>query len=223
MSIKYTIAPNPRRKNYCLKVVEQQVIVQTPKRYSKFLVDVLIEKNKNWISSKISEQKTHLVPCPLEAKQITILDKHYRIEFNTGERLSTTIRDNLIIICTPNGDLAQQKAALNELVNKLLLDYISNELLPLATQLNANVSSVKVRYYKSRWGACARGGKMSFNTLLAFAPKAVLDYVIVHEACHLIEMNHSKAFWDLVAQYSENYKLLDKWLRVNGKHLRAIK
>lgn len=80
-------------------------------------------------------------------------------------------------------------------------------------------TSVTVRDQKTRWGSCSSRGTLSFNYRLIFAPPVILDYVVVHELCHLTHMNHSKDFWDMVASVMPEYKVCRKWLRDHGQEL----
>lgn len=82
-----------------------------------------------------------------------------------------------------------------------------------------NYTSVTIRDQKSRWGSCSSRGTLSFNYRLIFAPPAILDYVVVHELCHLTHMNHSKDFWNMVASVMPEYKLHRTWLREHGHEL----
>lgn len=82
-----------------------------------------------------------------------------------------------------------------------------------------NYTSITVRDQKTRWGSCSSRGTLSFNYRLIFAPPAVLDYVVVHELCHLTHMNHSKAFWNMVATVMPDYRVYKKWLRDHGHEL----
>lgn len=78
-------------------------------------------------------------------------------------------------------------------------------------------NDIKLKRMKSRWGSCSRKKNLNFNTKLALLPMHLIDYVIVHELCHLAEFNHSHAFWALVAQTMPNWKVLRKELRALGK------
>lgn len=80
-------------------------------------------------------------------------------------------------------------------------------------------TSVTVRDQKTRWGSCSSRGTLSFNYRLIFAPPAVLDYVVVHELCHLTHMNHSKDFWNMVESVLPCYREQRKWLREHGSEL----
>ena len=82
-----------------------------------------------------------------------------------------------------------------------------------------NYTSITVRDQRSRWGSCSSRGTLSFNYRLIFAPPAVLDYVVVHELCHLTHMNHSKDFWNMVSSVMPEYKEYRKWLRDHGHEL----
>ena len=74
------------------------------------------------------------------------------------------------------------------------------------TVKDLTIHTITIRDQKSRWGSCSSRGTLSFNYKLVFAPPKVLDYVVVHELCHLKHLNHSKAFWGEVARYLPDYK-----------------
>lgn len=83
-----------------------------------------------------------------------------------------------------------------------------------------NYTSITIRDQKTRWGSCSGRGTLSFNWRLILAPPEILDYVVVHELCHLTHMNHSREFWDLVGSVIPDYKVRRKWLKENGHTLR---
>jgi predicted metal-dependent hydrolase len=72
---------------------------------------------------------------------------------------------------------------------------------------------ISIRKQKTRWGSCSRAGNLSFNYRLGFLPQPLMDYIIVHELCHIREHNHSPAFWHLVAEAFPNPKALRAQLR----------
>lgn len=82
-----------------------------------------------------------------------------------------------------------------------------------------NYTSITVRDQRSRWGSCSSRGTLSFNYRLIFAPPQILDYVVVHELCHLTHMNHSKDFWNMVAGILPEYKECRRWLKEHGSEL----
>ena len=93
-------------------------------------------------------------------------------------------------------------------------------LLELAAQLGLTVSRVSVRDQRSRWGSCGRDGHICLNWRLVLMPEWVRDYVLVHELMHLRRMDHSPAYWRLVAAAYPNVEAAREWLRHNGPGLR---
>lgn len=87
------------------------------------------------------------------------------------------------------------------------------------TITGGNYTSITIRDQRSRWGSCSSRGTLSFNYRLVFAPAKVLDYVVVHELCHLTHMNHSKDFWNMVASVMPEYKVYKTWLKEHGQEL----
>lgn len=91
-----------------------------------------------------------------------------------------------------------------------------------ARQLGVAVRSVKIRAQSSRWGSCSSSGNLSYNWRLVLAPPFVLDYVAAHEVAHLLEMNHSPAFWRVVEKTLPDIARGRTWLKQNGAALMAI-
>ncbi|MBR3279493.1 MAG: M48 family metallopeptidase [Lachnospiraceae bacterium] len=75
---------------------------------------------------------------------------------------------------------------------------------------------ITIRNQKSKWGSCSSQGNLNFNCLLMLAPPSVRDYVVVHELCHLVELNHSKRFWALVSGVLPEYRKEERWLKTQG-------
>ncbi len=88
-----------------------------------------------------------------------------------------------------------------------------------ASILGTTYNTLSIRDQKTRWGSCSGRNNLSFNWRLILAPPEILDYVVVHELCHLVHMNHSKEFWTLVGSILPDYKIRRKWLKENGHTL----
>lgn len=85
-----------------------------------------------------------------------------------------------------------------------------------ARLMGVSYRNITIREQKTRWGSCSSEKNLNFNWKLILAPPEVLDYVVVHELCHLKEMNHSKAFWDEVGKVMPEYETYKLWLKENG-------
>lgn len=88
-----------------------------------------------------------------------------------------------------------------------------------ASALDVSHGRVTVRDQRTRWGSCTRTGALSFSWRLVLAPPAVLDYVAAHEVAHLVEMNHSAAYWRVVARICPDYETPRRWLKTQGHRL----
>jgi predicted metal-dependent hydrolase len=93
------------------------------------------------------------------------------------------------------------------------LELAKRKIEELNTVYNFRYQRVSIRNQKTRWGSCSRKGNLSFNYKIVYLPEKYLNYLIVHEICHLKEFNHSKRFWDLVVQTIPDYKDIRKEFR----------
>lgn len=100
-----------------------------------------------------------------------------------------------------------------------LRETVSLRLAFWSDKLGLRYRKVFIKNQRTRWASCSKKGNLNFNWRLLWAPPEVLDYVIVHELCHLVEMNHSPRFWAQVALWCPDYKKHRKWLRVHGRDL----
>ncbi len=85
--------------------------------------------------------------------------------------------------------------------------------------MNVEYNKINIRPMKSRWGSCSSEKNLCFNSLLALVPDCLIDYVIVHELCHITEMNHSPSFWSLVNKYIPDYADRRNQLKAEGRIL----
>lgn len=98
---------------------------------------------------------------------------------------------------------------------------ISPLALAKAGAVGRTVRRVGLRDPRSRWGSCSAEGRLNFSWRLVLAPPMVLDYVVAHEVAHLVEMNHSPAFWRVVDTLTPHTRDAKRWLRANGESLHA--
>jgi hypothetical protein len=94
--------------------------------------------------------------------------------------------------------------------------HINERILYYSNLIGVKPTKVAIKAQKSRWGSCNSKGELTFNWRLVFASESVIDYVIVHELCHMIHMNHSKEFWDTVKAIIPDFKTKREWLKTEG-------
>lgn len=124
-------------------------------------------------------------------------------------------------------NLAKQKKIKDASLPKLSYEEIKEladaamELIPKRVEYYANIlgvsyGNITIRNQRTRWGSCSSKRNLNFNCLLMLAPREVLDAIVVHELCHIKEMNHSPAFYALVEGVYPDYRIWDGWLKENG-------
>ena len=99
--------------------------------------------------------------------------------------------------------------------------YIPGRVAIYAEKLGLKPGRITIRNQKTIWGSCSSKGNLNFNCLLMLAPREVIDSVVVHELCHMMEMNHSARFYDMVLGIYPDYRKHHAWLRKNGPDIMA--
>lgn len=96
---------------------------------------------------------------------------------------------------------------------------LSEKVRYFASVMNVRYGRITIRAQKTRYGSCSSKGNLNFNCILSLMPDRIVDYVVIHELCHLKHMDHSKEFWAEVEKYCSDYKDRRKWLKENGGKL----
>ena len=109
---------------------------------------------------------------------------------------------------------------LEELARKAC-EVISKRVEHYAPIVGVTYGKITIRNQKTRWGSCSSKGNLNFNVALMRVPLEILDYVVVHELCHRIYLNHSKDFWNEVGKVLPDYKEREMWLKENGNRVMA--
>lgn len=99
------------------------------------------------------------------------------------------------------------------------VEYIPKRVKYYAEKENLIYNKITIKNLVSRWGSCSTKGNLNFNCLLMLTPDYVIDYIVVHELCHLREMNHSEKFWAEVEKIMPDYQRAELWLKQNGGNL----
>ncbi len=170
----------------------------------------LIRSKRRSIAIEITPQNALLVRAPMRAsikdieafikKQEAWIEKHRK---NTAPLPPPLSREEM-----------------KDLLEKAKAD-LPPRVAHFANILHVDYGRITIRFQKTRWGSCSSKGNLNFNALLMLAPERVRDYVVAHELCHLYEMNHGPAFWQLVEKIWPSYKSERQWLKDHGSALMA--
>ncbi|MBA6390195.1 M48 family metallopeptidase [Colwellia sp. BRX10-3] len=240
--MEYQLIRSSRRKTIALQVSNAQVIVRAPKFVKTAYVEKLIQSKLQWLQQKVAEQKENLVLNPTFTQQLSSENTHNKpsvyidglphniiIEFGKKNVIQNKIEQSLTVVLNPRYKsnelhseviITKVKSQIEGWFKERVEDYIEQHLVAFSQQMSLHASSFKVRKYKARWGSCNSRGELSFNYLLKMLPAWVIDYVIIHELCHLEHMNHSTSFWQLVAAHCPEYQSAKHWMQLHQLYLK---
>ena len=209
--IYYTLIVS-NRKTTCIQIKDYSIIVRTNNLTSKKYIEQFLLKNIKKILNVLDRQK------PLtynDSSIVKIFGEDFILKITSEYKDNKIyIENNTINIYVSNIQNKQQE------IEQLLCNYYLSILKPYALKSFDNFKNITGLYpnkisfkkMKTRWGSCSSKKNISLNILLAKYNHQVIDYVILHELCHLLEMNHSYKFWHLVEKYMPNYKQIKKLL-----------
>lgn len=177
----------------------------------------LIRSDRRSFSISISPDGQITVRVPMRAtqkeishllieKRIWIVTKYLEVQEKQRNRPVSELTDT-------------QRLALEKRYIAAAKEYFPKRVAHFHQFTGGSYNRITIRDQKTRWGSCSARGTLSFNWRLMLAPPAILDYVVVHELCHLTHMNHSSAFWQKVESVYPDYRTARKWLKDHGQEL----
>lgn len=215
-TIEYTLIQTSR-SNILIQALEGGLTrVYAPKHARLGDIDSVVREN----AEKIMSMSEALRPAPLKNGDAVRIEGIERlVEIRKGPA-SVTLTDNRFVISSPNPDDADAvRSQAIAYLSALALTRIRSRLAHYQPLTGGKFNRVTVRAQRSRWGSCSSKHNLNFNWKLILAPPQCLDYVVIHELCHLTEFNHSPRFWNLVEAQMKDYKIWKDYLKVNGKAL----
>ncbi|PCJ31783.1 MAG: hypothetical protein COA90_05170 [Gammaproteobacteria bacterium] len=213
-----------RRKTAALKIKHNRVSIHIPSRLPlKFAQDFVIKKTP-WIQQKLTEQSQQ-APIDkqfIEGENFLFLGQDYALTLVHAEKsvsVSKTISQLKITGRLNRLSKNTLRASIITWYKQQATLYLRSRTAKLAKNTEFKPKTITVKTYKARWGSCGVRGDLQYNWKLILAPSDIIDYVIIHELCHLVHHNHSALFWGLVKKHCPNFKQAQQWLKQNGYRL----
>ncbi|MBS7527705.1 M48 family metallopeptidase [Fusibacter paucivorans] len=126
------------------------------------------------------------------------------------------IQDKTICLKVDWHDSEAVKQEVLKLLRLALTAKIHERVMVYSNYYNVSYGTIRIKNIRSRWGSCSSLGNLNFNLQLAGASDTIIDYIVVHEICHLLHLNHSPEFWKTVEKTIPDWRIHRKWLRENG-------
>ena len=220
--IKYQLIKSKKRKTVSISILRSGMVkVNAPAQIAAKEIERLVNDKSRWISEKIDFFANTCASLP-------------KREYKSGETFKYMGRDLLLkVICSgekkvfvEDGQLVataqSQQYSPTAIKNRIVefyraeaLNYLSKRCEYYAQQMGLRYKDVSVRLNKNTWGCCYSDGRIRFNLKLLMTPPEIIDYVVIHELCHLVHQNHSSRFWDLVSRHYPEYKAAIEHMDIN--------
>ena len=205
-------------KNMYILIRNGKVIVKVPKAISDNRIRNFINSKEEWINKKLKEfeKKSFKEKSYVSGEVFKVLGNDYtlNIEYGDFEKASVNLNNGYINICvSENCETVKIKELIEKMYYKIALMIVDKSVNMWKNILKIAPDVVVIKKLKTAWGKCNSKGKITINPDLMKYDQRVVDYVVLHEFCHLRYMNHSKDFWNMVSKYMPDYKLLRNELK----------
>ena len=219
--LRIEVKKSKRAKQYWLKANVSEIYLIAPTvNYEINQVMRFLDSKKEWILKTLEyyeRVRSNYVEANLKSGTISFLGKRYNLQITKDIASSVIVSDNLSKITFHVTDRRKYKDDLKQWYFEQTRRIVS-ERLDLIRIRNPSLpayNKVSIKNQRSRWASCSENGNLNFNLILAALPIEIIDYVIIHELAHLIELNHSNDFWNIVKmtdpEFQTHRKLLHKY------------
>ena len=188
------------------------VEVVVPENFGAERLNEFVHSKRDWIArmsqhyAKVKERSEH------QEGSIFFLGSKYQFRIVKDRFPSAIVSETLKTITFHVTDRRAYKKEIERWYREQTHHVISERLPQLSAKIGLSYNRFSIKRQKSLWGSCSKKRNLNFNLLLAAAPAQVIDYVIVHELAHTVELNHSKRFWQVVQQADPKYMEHRAWL-----------
>ncbi|MFZ7122019.1 MAG: M48 family metallopeptidase [Eubacteriaceae bacterium] len=206
-----------RRKDIVLKVENNELMVITPKKTNHNEIERYLDLNKNWIKKSIND-----IGISILGGHIMYLGNNIPLEtkiHESNQKVKLHLEENIFSLHTYTENSFSMEKIIEEWYKAETRKIVLTKLEHFKKEVGVNPKNIYVENLFYRWASCSNYGNMKFNWKCAMLPENVIDYVVVHELCHLIELNHSKKYWQEVEKIMPDYEISKSWLDRHGAKL----
>lgn len=210
-----------RIKSARLQVEDGVVSILVPKQVELERIETLLKDKQRWIKEKLylhQQQQSAPKREMLSGEAFPYLGRNYRLKIQTGKLQAVKLRHGRLLITLPK--VMRQEHIVREMLThwyRMQAELRFKEKVKrYASIVGVEPTDVSVKTFKSRWGSCNIKGEIQFHWKIIMAPHRIIDYVVVHELCHLKHHDHSPVFWKSVERIVPDYLECKTWLRAFG-------
>lgn len=206
-------------------VVERdgRLIVRAPETVPDERIEDIVAAKRYWIYKTLAEWRdlnaTRVLREYRNGEGFLYLGRSYRLSLVADQDEPLVLRNGRFCLrrdLADQGEVAAAKAAFRDYFIVRGHERISDRVRYYAPKVGVNPRDIAVRELGHRWGSCSPTGKLVFHWKCMMAPPTIVDYIVVHELCHVHHLNHTEAFWNELDKILPNYRERREWLKKNG-------
>jgi predicted metal-dependent hydrolase len=225
--IEYQLLPGVDRQTTDIVIERDGVItVRPPKRMTPEQVDEIVFSKRIWIYRNLAEWRelnsTRVIREWVSGESFLYLGSNYRLQLVADQDEPLKLKDGrfcLLRSVVESGGHEAAHQAFETFYKNKGLSRIQRRVTFFAAKVGVAAGSVQIKDLGYRWASCTNNGDLHFHWKCLMAPLTIIDYIIVHELCHLHHRDHSEAFWNEVDKVLADYRERKDWLRVRGVEL----
>lgn len=227
---QYSVRISPKAKNPRLRVTLRHGLeVIVPNGYDDSKVPAILQRKKYWINAALERVERNRKFFAQESEwrlpttiSLPAIGKTWHVEGRASKYGAVAVREiapGLLLVFGRIGDEQACVAALRRWLHRRARESLIPILEKISQRVGLRFSRVFIKRQRTRWASCSRNHAISLNAKLLFLDLALVEYCMIHELCHVQEMNHSKRFWSLVRHFSPDFRHQDRLLRDAWKSL----
>jgi predicted metal-dependent hydrolase len=215
-----TIRTHPRARRVLVKLVPGRGLeVVVPRGFDTDRVADILDDKRRWIERTRDTLETHganltgRVPDLPESVEFRADGRSFRVDYlDAPGRITVTENGPRLMVRGPAADPAALLDGLIRFTTRKAREFLLPRLDETSRRLTMPYAALRVRRQRTRWGSCSARGVISLNAKLLFLPPELVDHLLIHELCHTRHLDHSPAYWDLVASHQPDYQRLEREL-----------
>lgn len=210
---------SPRRRTLEINVRNGRVQLMLPSFVSDSEGADFLRRKWDWVRRALKRQRLRAAEIVEKSYQqgelFSFLGKQYVLDLGIGCK-QVTLTDDRLCVLLPELSADSVRQALWQWYREQARSILTEKTNAMVEKLGVRHEGVRLRMTKTKWGHCTASGIIQYNWAIVAAPEAIIDYLVAHEVSHLIHLNHSADFWQVVESLCPDYRTHRSWLRSRG-------
>lgn len=222
--VPYRIVPSTRARSIRLRIgPHPEVTIVVPRGQVIRDVAEILLPSRTWILRHVEKIEQGMPASLAPGACLPYLGSEYPLVLEPStSRSRIVLHEGTLTVTGPAAAPQLLQPSLEYWYREQARAILSERVRYFEPAMGVRHARIAIRDQKTRWGSCSSRGNLNFNWRLVMAPLSVIDYVVIHELAHLVELNHTPRFWEMVERHCPDHREHRRWLRENGARLALV-